>query len=136
MPDENPDDLTDSLHDPPAAPDELPDYLVDAIERQNPDRLRLVSNYALSLAGWKERQADQEVSKQAEQDPDEVPEEWDEDDWEEAKEEAIDKAGIDSTKGTITTKTINGNDYYYLQWREGEKIKSQYISPVNPSSSD
>ncbi|WP_424016113.1 hypothetical protein ACOZ4N_00500 (plasmid) [Halorientalis pallida] len=130
------DDLTDSLRDSPIPPDELPDYLVDAIDRQDPDRLRLVSNYALSLAGWKERQAEQEVSEQAEQDPDEVPDEWDEDDWEAVKEEAVDKAGIASTKGTITTKTINGNDYYYLQWREGEKIKSQYISPVSPSSSE
>jgi len=133
MPDEHPDDLTDSLRDSPPAPDELPDYLVDAIERQDPDRLRLVSNYALSLAGWKERQTEQEVSEQAEQESDEVPDGWDEDDWEEAKEEAIDKAGIAPMKGTITTKTISGNDYYYLQWREGEKIKSKYIAPANPS---
>lgn len=133
MPDENPDDLTDSLSDPPAAPDELPAYLVDAIERQDPDRLRLVSNYALSLAGWKERQTEQEVSEQSEQEPDQVPDDWDEDDWEAAKEEAIDKAEIAPTKGTITTKTISGNDYYYLQWREGDKVRSQYIAPVSPS---
>ena len=133
MPDENPDEVTDSLSDPPATPDELPAYLVDAIDRQDPDRLRLVSNYALSLAGWKERQTEQGVSEQSGQEPDEVPDEWDEDDWEEAKEEAIDKAGITPKKGTITIKTISGNDYYYLQWREGEKVKSQYVAPVSPS---
>jgi hypothetical protein len=133
MSDDNSDDLTGNLDTPPAAPDELPAYLVDAIERQGPDRLRLVSNYALSLAGWKERQTEQAVSEQTEQEPDEVPGEWDEDDWEEVKEEAIDKAEIAPTKGTITTKTISGNDYYYLQWREGDKVRSQYIAPVSPS---
>jgi hypothetical protein len=133
MPSENSDDLTDSLGQSPSAPEELPAYLVDAIERQDPDRLRLVSNYALTLAGWKERQAEQESTGQAKQDAAEIPDDWDQKEWEETLEEAIDKAGIISTKGTITTKTISGNDYYYLQWREGDQVKSQYIAPVNPS---
>lgn len=133
MPSEDSDDLTDSLSDSPAAPDELPAYLVDAMERQDPDRLRLVSNYALTLAGWKERQAEQEVTEQAEQDTAEIPDDWDEEEWEDTLEEAIDEAGITPTKGTITTKTINGNNYYYLQWREEEQVKSQYIAPVNSS---
>jgi len=30
-------------------------------------------------------------------------------------------------KGTIITKKINGHDYFYLQWREGKKVKSSYI---------
>jgi len=36
-------------------------------------------------------------------------------------------------KATLTEKEINGNRYYYWQWREGDKIKSQYKGPVNPS---
>jgi hypothetical protein len=36
-------------------------------------------------------------------------------------------------RATLTTKTINDNDYYYWQWREGDKIQSKYIKPVNPS---
>lgn len=36
--------------------------------------------------------------------------------------------------GTLTTKTIDEREYYYLQWREGEKVKSQYVAPVSPSS--
>jgi hypothetical protein len=35
-------------------------------------------------------------------------------------------------KATITIKEINNNRYYYWQWREGEKIRSQYKGPVNP----
>jgi hypothetical protein len=36
------------------------------------------------------------------------------------------------SKATITIKKINDNRYYYWQWREGEKIRSQYEGPVNP----
>jgi hypothetical protein len=36
------------------------------------------------------------------------------------------------SKATITIKEINDNRYYYWQWREGEKIRSQYEGPVNP----
>lgn len=65
----------------------------------------------------------------------EAADEWDdEDEWEEALEEAYEKADILRSKGTLTTKTIDGREYYYLQWREGEKLKSQYIAPVSPAS--
>jgi hypothetical protein len=36
------------------------------------------------------------------------------------------------TKATITIKEINDNRYYYWQWRDGDKIRSQYKGPVNP----
>jgi hypothetical protein len=63
-----------------------------------------------------------------------TPDEWDdEDEWEEAVEEAFEKAEIRRSKGTLTTKTIDGRDYYYLQWREGDKVKSQYVGPVSPA---
>ncbi|ELY26512.1 hypothetical protein C500_15155 [Natrialba magadii ATCC 43099] len=35
-------------------------------------------------------------------------------------------------KATITIKEINDNRYYYWQWRDGEKIRSQYKGPVSP----
>jgi hypothetical protein len=132
MASENSDPMSD-MESPPSAPEELPTYLVDALESQSPERLRLASNFALTLAGWKERQAEEELTAQADYDPDDIPDEWDDEEWDNALEEAIDKAGITSTKGTVTVKTINDNDYYYFQWREGDKIKSQYIAPVNPS---
>ncbi|MFC6722834.1 hypothetical protein ACFQE1_00105 [Halobium palmae] len=34
-------------------------------------------------------------------------------------------------KATLTKKTINDNEYWYWQWREGDSIKSQYKGPVN-----
>lgn len=34
-------------------------------------------------------------------------------------------------KATTTIKEINGNRYYYWQWRDGEKIRSKYKGPVN-----
>jgi len=66
-----------------------------------------------------------------------TPERWgdeDEDEWREALEEAFEEAEISRSKGTLTTKTIDGRDYYYLQWREGDKVKSQYVAPVSPAS--
>lgn len=30
-------------------------------------------------------------------------------------------------KGSVTVKIINGNEYYYLVYREGEKVKTDYI---------
>ena len=65
----------------------------------------------------------------------EVPDEWEGDDeeWEEAVEEAFEKADIKRSKASRVTKTINDNEYYYLQWREGDTVQSQYIGPVNPA---
>jgi len=36
------------------------------------------------------------------------------------------------SRATITIKEINDNRYYYWQWREGDKIRSQYKGPVDP----
>ena len=33
-------------------------------------------------------------------------------------------------KATITTKEINDNHYYYWQWRNEEKVRSQYRRPI------
>jgi len=48
-------------------------------------------------------------------------------------ETAREKADIPVSKGTLTTKTINGRDYYYLQWRDGKTVTSQYVGPVDPT---
>jgi hypothetical protein len=65
----------------------------------------------------------------------ETPDGWpddEEDAWDDALEDAYEQADIPRSKGTVTTKTIDDRDYYYLQWRDGEKVKSQYIAPVTP----
>ena len=30
-------------------------------------------------------------------------------------------------KGSITTKTVSGKNYYYLKYRQGNKVKNDYI---------
>jgi len=30
-------------------------------------------------------------------------------------------------KGSISIKTVSGTDYYYLKYREGDKVKNDYI---------
>jgi len=63
-----------------------------------------------------------------------APNRWDDDEeWQEALQEAFEKADIRRSKGTLTTKTIDERDYYYLQWREGDRVKSQYVAPVTPA---
>lgn len=64
-----------------------------------------------------------------------VPEEWedDEDEWEDMLQEAFEDAEIPRSKGSLVTKTIDGRDYYYLQWREGDTVTSKYVAPAAPS---
>jgi len=71
-------------------------------------------------------------TNQSTEQPD-TPEGWDADDWGDQLESAREKAAISSTKGSLTTKTIDGRDYYYLQWREGDSVTSQYVGPVDPA---
>lgn len=62
-----------------------------------------------------------------------VPDDWDDQEWSEAVDKAREDGDVPSGKGTVTEKEINGNRYYYLQWREGEKVVSQYLGPVDPA---
>ncbi|NLV08281.1 hypothetical protein GOC83_19370 [Haloarcula rubripromontorii] len=73
-----------------------------------------------------------DAGDQPAEDP-ETPDEWTEDEWDDQLAEAREKADIPASKGTLTTKTIDGRDYYYLQWREGDTVTSQYVGPVDPA---
>ena len=42
--------------------------------------------------------------------------------------DGIESELVDLPKGYISKKIINNNEYYYLQWRDGEKIRSKHIS--------
>jgi len=121
---------------PPQAPSNLPKYMIDGVEKQSPEDLRDLAAYAERMAEWQEAEAQRELEEQADQLPTEIPEEWDDDEWEDAVDDAHEEADIPASKGTLTTKTIDGRDYYYLQWREGSKIRSQYVAPVTPASAD
>ena len=124
------------MNEKPDTPSNLPQYLIDGVEKQSPEKLRQLAAYAEAMADWMEAETQRELEAQADQSTTETPEEWDDDEWDEAVDDARDEADIPASKGTLTTKTIDGRDYYYLQWREGSKIKSQYVAPVTPASDD
>jgi hypothetical protein len=99
---------------PPTPPEELPDDFVETLTQYSNEQLRDVARYAEALAEYRERKARLEENDESEEFDlnDDLPEEV-------------------PSKATITIKTINGNRYYYWQWREGEKIKSKYKGPVD-----
>ena len=117
----------------PQSPQALPKYLIEGVEKQSPENLRELAAYAEQMADYKEAEAQRELEARANQSTTEIPEEWDDNEWEEAVDDARDEADLPDSKGTLTTKTIDGRDYFYLQWREGSKIKSQYVAPVSPA---
>ena len=103
-------------YEPPTPPAELPTDIVNTLNGYAPEQLQDVARYAEELAEHKAREARLE---------------------EEAAEDEIDERPDDlpddvPSKATITIKEINDNRYYYWQWRDGDKIKSEYKAPVNP----
>lgn len=75
------------------------------------------------------------VEIEAEQESPPTPDEWSdqESEWEDALQDTYDDADIPRSKGSLVTKTIDGRDYYYLQWREGDTVTSQYVAPASPA---
>jgi len=101
--------------DPPIPPEDLPTEVVNTLNESTPDRLRDVATYVEELAEHKEYQArleEKENRDEMENQPDDTPDDV-------------------PAKATTTIKEINDNRYYYWQWREGDKVRSQYKGPVN-----
>ena len=119
----------------PPAPD-LPTYLREPLERQSPERLESVTSYATNLAEWKREQQAAELERRR------AEEAVDEEELEGLEEREIstdpdDYDDVPASVAYITVKTTKETgetsyEYYYWQWREGEKIRSQYKGPVNP----
>jgi len=105
----------DRMSDSPPTPStSLPAAVVDSLGDCSPEQLRQIASYAEELADYREQETSSEESEnKAKSDgehedlPDDVP-----------------------AKATTTIKEINGNRYYYWQWRDGDQIKSKYKSPV------
>ncbi|MFC6943249.1 hypothetical protein ACFQE8_25385 [Salinirubellus sp. GCM10025818] len=127
-------DTTPSATDEPDPPDSAPKYIVEGLNKQDADTLHELADYAKRLAEWRTAQAAAELEEEA-TDVDGTPEEWDDDEWDDALDEAREKAELPSGKGALTVKTIDDRGYYYLQWREGSTVKSQYVAPVSPADS-
>lgn len=129
--------VTDGGADPterPQPPESIPKYLREGVQKQDVATLRDLAEYAAAMADYQESEAKRKLEERADQDVDEIPDEWDEEEWEETLEEARERAHLAETKGTLTIKTIDGNDYYYLQWWDSAKegTSSQYVAPVEP----
>lgn len=110
--------------DYPTPPVLAPAYAIDPLHRQDPEMLRKIADYAEKLAAAKEIEAEAELAEEAvtDEDDDRVHPE----DVEQEVDDDVPK------KATLTTKNIDGNTYYYWQWREGDEIKSEYHRPVSP----
>jgi len=103
---------------PPTPPADLPTSIVDTLNGYSTNKLRDVARYAEALAEHKEREArleEESDEREIEDRPDDLPDDV-------------------PSKATLTVKEINGNRYYYWQWRESDKIKSKYKGPVNSDS--
>ncbi len=97
-----------------------PAVVVDALEDADDETLQAVIDYC-------ERElASDDVDDEPEREP---PKEFegDAEQWADAVD-CTDAPG----RATLTTKTINGSQYYYWQWSEGGKTESEYIAPKNP----
>jgi len=120
----------------PQPPDSLPKYLREGVQRRDAETLWKLAAYAEDMAEYKQEVAEQKLDEQADLEEDDVPEDWDEDEWETAVDDARDEAELSPSKGTVTVNEIDGRGYYYLKWREGDTVKSQYIAPVSPAGKE
>jgi hypothetical protein len=115
----------------PQAPD-LPTYLLEPLQKQSPEKLEVVADYASELAAWKRQQRETELVERRSE------EEIDEEDREELEERDIttdpsDYEDVPNSGAYITVKeTKPGYHYFYWQWREGDSCKNEYIAPVDP----
>lgn len=62
------------------------------------------------------------------------PEEWagHADEWAAALEDAVKEIGEYPGRPSLLTKEIDGNEYYYLQYRSEGEVVTQYVAPVEP----
>jgi hypothetical protein len=119
----------------PPEPD-LPKYLLEPLQKQSPEKLEDVAEYASELAAWKRQQREAQLEERR------AEEEIDEEDREELEERDIstdpaDYEDVPSSGAYITIKTTKQTAekeyrYYYWQWREGDSWENEYIAPVNP----
>lgn len=49
------------------------------------------------------------------------------------RDDVLDQIDEAPPRASVTIKTIDSKDYYYYQWRDGKKVKSEYIGPVDPA---
>ena len=107
----------------PDSPGEIAQYILDGLDRQNAEKLRIIAAYAKDLATWHEHAASEEESE-GEPNGDQAVVD---------RERNDDRPEGVPGKATIVTKTIDGRDYYYWQWHEKGTTKSKYKAPATNS---
>ena len=107
-----------STPEPPAS---IPQYILDGLDRQDAETLEEIARYAENLAAAKTAQAEAEL------------EDGEEEIVREDSEDLDDLPDDVPTKASVVVKEINGNRYQYYQWREGDRVCSQYKAPVESS---
>jgi len=128
----------DSRSSEPAAPTSIPKYIAEGLQKQGAETLRTIAEYSLELALYLEVKTQRELEQQAESETlREPPDDWESSDekWEETVRDVREDKDL-PTKAYRTIKTIDGRDYVYAQWREGDTVTSEYICPVVPADSD
>ena len=110
-------DLPDERPEPPVG---IAQYILDGLNRQSPEDLRTIAEYAQRLAAW---EANQQATERADSDEgqDVV-----------AEREAVDDERPDGVPGkaSVVVKEIDGSRYEYWQWWEDGGTKSQYKGPA------
>ncbi|SEQ02836.1 hypothetical protein [Natrinema salaciae] len=98
-------------------PPDLPDYVCDAIRRRSSkEELEAVIQYAESLLEYRRQ------NLQPQDDADENRRSTNIDD--------LPRNGAPE-RATLTKKQIDGQEYYYWQWRENSTVESAYCAPVD-----
>jgi len=125
-------DESELLPPRPAEPD-LPEYVLDPLRRSDAERLREISEYALTLAEWKEQQA--EIEELAEDEVRKRVSEYHKQDLRDAGKSAspeeYDSVPVDG-RAYVVVKTPRDDPYYYWAWRtESGSWSSKLICRVD-----
>jgi len=111
------DDDPDPLPPRPTEPD-LPEYVLDPLRRSDADRLREISEYALSLSKWKEHRT--EIEEMQENEVRRRISEYHKEDLRNAGKSAspkdYDGVPVDG-RAYVVVKTPRDDPYYYWAWR-------------------
>lgn len=102
--------------------DRLPEPLVEVLREADEPTLRATIEFARERIDAAATQSEETVAEAGRDPP------WG---WEGTDEEwaaAIADCAAPA-RATPTVKTIDGNDYYYWQWSDGDATRSEYIGP-------
>lgn len=122
--------------DSPTPSTALPPEIRDILEESTPDQLLDIAEYSDALAGYKEKQTGVKANQiEDDQDDSDAAAEKHAEDRPPKDQPLEDRSSEDRpdgvpAKASTTVKEINSNRYYYWQWRDGDRIRSQYKGPV------